>query len=35
MTKKIKFDANGEPAEISVWAYKVAGGKIVPDQEIK
>ncbi|GAB3445859.1 branched-chain amino acid ABC transporter substrate-binding protein [Phycicoccus ginsengisoli] len=35
VTKKIKFDAKGEPAEVSVWAYKVTGGKIVPDQEIK
>ena len=35
VTKTIKFDAKGEPSEISVWAYKVVGGKIVPDQEIK
>lgn len=35
VTKKIKFDAKGEPAEVSVWAYKVTGGKIVADQEIK
>lgn len=35
VTKTIKFDAKGEPAEVSVWAYKVTGGKIVPDQEIK
>lgn len=35
VTKNIKFDAKGEPAEVSVWAYKVTGGKIVPDQEIK
>ena len=35
MTKQIKFDATGEPADISVWAYKVAGGKIVPVKEIK
>jgi branched-chain amino acid transport system substrate-binding protein len=35
VTKNIKFDAKGEPAEVSVWAYKVEGGKIVPDQEIK
>lgn len=35
VTKTVKFDAKGEPAEVSVWAYKVTGGKIVPDQEIK
>ena len=35
VTKQIKFDDTGEPTDISVWAYKVEGGKIVPDQEIK
>ena len=35
VTKNVKFDAKGEPSEVSVWAYKVTGGKIVPDQEIK
>ncbi len=35
VTKRIKFDENGEPAEVSVWAYKVTNGKIVKDQEIK
>lgn len=35
VTKQLKFDDKGEPSEISVWAYKVAGGKIVADQEIK
>jgi len=35
VTKNVKFDAKGEPAEVSVWAYKVTGGKIVADQEIK
>ncbi len=35
VTKQLKFDAKGEPANVSVWAYKVEGGKIVPDQEIK
>ena len=35
VTKQIKFDEKGEPAEVSVWAYKVEGGKIVPDQEVK
>jgi branched-chain amino acid transport system substrate-binding protein len=35
VTKQVKFDAKGEPAQVSVWAYKVTGGKIVPDQEIK
>ena len=35
VTKRVKFDSKGEPEEVSVWAYKVTGGKIVPDQEIK
>ena len=35
VTKKMKFDATGEPSEVSVWAYKVQGGKIVPVKEIK
>ena len=35
VTKHIKFDDKGEPSAVSVWAYKVTGGKIVPDQEIK
>jgi branched-chain amino acid transport system substrate-binding protein len=35
VTKEVKFDAKGEPASVSVWAYKVTGGKIVADQEIK
>jgi branched-chain amino acid transport system substrate-binding protein len=35
VTKKVKFDSKGEPAEVSVWAYKVTNGKIVPDREIK
>lgn len=35
VTKVIKWDDKGEPAAVSVWAYKVEGGKIVPDQEIK
>jgi branched-chain amino acid transport system substrate-binding protein len=35
VTKNVKFDAKGEPAEVTVWAYKVTGGKIVPDQEVK
>ena len=35
VTKQVKFDDKGEPANVSVWAYKVTGGKIVPDQEIK
>ena len=35
VTKQIKFDDKGEPAEVSVCAYKVEGGKIVPDQEVK
>jgi branched-chain amino acid transport system substrate-binding protein len=35
VTKQVKFDDKGEPANVSVWAYKVTGGKIVPDQEVK
>lgn len=35
VTKQLKFDDKGEPSDITVWAYKVEGGKIVPDQEIK
>ena len=35
VTKQLKFNDKGEPSQISVWAYKVEGGKIVPDQEIK
>jgi branched-chain amino acid transport system substrate-binding protein len=35
VTKTVKFDAKGEPADVHVWAYKVTGGKIVADQEIK
>jgi branched-chain amino acid transport system substrate-binding protein len=35
VTKEIKFDSKGEPAKVSVWAYKVENGKIVKDQEIK
>ncbi|WP_308469842.1 branched-chain amino acid ABC transporter substrate-binding protein [Kineococcus rubinsiae] len=35
VTKQLKFDEKGEPSDISVWAYKIAGGQIVADQEIK
>jgi branched-chain amino acid transport system substrate-binding protein len=35
VTKQVKFDAKGEPAEVTVWAYKVERGKIVADQEVK
>lgn len=35
VTKQLKFDDKGEPSDITVWAYKVAAGKIVKDQEIK
>jgi branched-chain amino acid transport system substrate-binding protein len=35
VTKQLKFDDKGEPTQVSVWAYKVEGGKIVPDQEVK
>ncbi|PPK96078.1 branched-chain amino acid transport system substrate-binding protein [Kineococcus xinjiangensis] len=34
VTKKLQFDERGEPSEVSVWAYKVENGQIVPDQEI-
>ena len=31
-----KFTETGEldPAQVKVWAFKVTGGKVVPDQEI-
>lgn len=35
VTKHLSFDSKGEVTDISVWAYKVANGKIVADQEIK
>ncbi len=35
VTKQLKFDDKGEPAEAKVFAYKVEGGKIVPIGEIK
>jgi branched-chain amino acid transport system substrate-binding protein len=35
VTKQLKFNEKGEPTEVSVWAYRVEGGKIVPDKEIK
>ncbi|HYO85425.1 MAG TPA: branched-chain amino acid ABC transporter substrate-binding protein [Dermatophilaceae bacterium] len=35
VTKRVKFDERGEPAEVSVWAYKVIGAKITADREIK
>jgi branched-chain amino acid transport system substrate-binding protein len=35
VTKHIKFDDKGEVSGVTIWAYKVQGGKIVPDQEIK
>jgi branched-chain amino acid transport system substrate-binding protein len=35
ITKPIKFDESGEVAEIVVWAYRVEGGEIVPDQEVE
>lgn len=37
VTKHIKFDKTGEIAksEIVIWSYKVSGGEIVKDQEIK
>jgi branched-chain amino acid transport system substrate-binding protein len=35
ITKPIQFDESGEVAEIVVWAYRVEGGQIVPDQEVQ
>jgi branched-chain amino acid transport system substrate-binding protein len=35
VTKSIKFDAKGEVIDKVIWAYKVKGGQIVEDQEIK
>jgi branched-chain amino acid transport system substrate-binding protein len=34
ITKQLKFDETGEPADVHVYAYKVEGGKIVPESEI-
>jgi branched-chain amino acid transport system substrate-binding protein len=34
ITKQLKFDETGEPADVHVYAYKVEGGEIVPDGEI-
>ena len=34
ITKQIKFDEKGELAEVTVYAYKVEGGKIVPGTPI-
>ncbi len=35
LTKMISFDAQGEVADKGVWAYKMVGGKVTADQEIK
>jgi len=35
VTKQIKFTDTGEIETVIIWAYKVEGGGIVPDQEIK
>lgn len=35
ITKQIKFDEKGEVADIKIYAYKVEGGEIVSDTEIK
>ena len=35
VTKQVKFDDKGEVTDKVVWAYKVKGGQIVADQEIK
>ena len=36
LTKELKFDDNGDVAldNVVIWAYKVEGGALVPDQEI-
>ena len=34
VTKQVKFTETGEIEEVVVWAYKVEGGEIIPDQEI-
>ncbi len=34
ITKQLKFDETGEPADVHVYAYKVEGGEIVSDVEI-
>ena len=35
ITKQLKFDDKGEPTDVHVYAYKVEGGEIAYDQEIK
>ena len=35
ITKQLKFDEAGEPADVHVYAYSVEGGEIVSDQEIE
>ncbi|MBC2934415.1 branched-chain amino acid ABC transporter substrate-binding protein [Nocardioides sp. zg-1228] len=35
ITKQLKFDETGEPADVHVYAYTVDGGEIVPEGEIK
>ncbi len=35
VTKQLKFDDHGEPSSVSVWAYKVQGGKFLSGEEIK
>ncbi len=35
LTKQIKWDESGEVAEVVIYAYKVTGGKIAVDTEIK
>jgi branched-chain amino acid transport system substrate-binding protein len=34
ITKQLKFDETGEPADVHVYSYKVEGGAIVPEGEI-
>ncbi len=35
ITKQLKFDDKGEPADVHVYAYTVKGGEIVPEGEIE
>lgn len=35
VTKQLKFDDHGEPSAVTVWAYKLEGGKFLSGEEIK
>lgn len=34
ITRRVRFDANGEGSDVSVWSYKVVGGVIVPEEKL-